>query len=81
MDTYYFFTASRIQENDCALTDYIFTDQEPLNLNTGVIISDLSDHLPTFVQFPCRTCENKNPPLPNQLKNFASETYNALKKT
>jgi exonuclease III len=62
--------ATRLCNNKFALIDHIFTNSNNMDLCTGTIVADISDHFPTFVQLSCGRSNNNNN---NVLKRDMSE--------
>ncbi len=56
--------------DNMALIDQIFTNHKLSNISSGVIIEDLSDHFPNFIQIPITMTKTKS-------KNLFSRSFNA----
>ena len=55
--------ATRIFNNNTSLIDHIFTNSKNSEVNTGVIINDISDHFITFIQPQLSSHSNLNKPI------------------
>ena len=44
--------ATRFQNSSHSLIDHIITNTRANHITTGVVVADVSDHLPTFIQLP-----------------------------
>jgi hypothetical protein len=62
--------ATRQNIDNMALIDHIFTIHKLSNISSGVIIEDLSDHFPNFIQIPITMTKTK-------IKNLFSRSFNA----
>ena len=54
--------ATRTFNNNTSLIDHILTNSKNAEVNTGVIINDISDHFRTFIQPQLATHSNPNKP-------------------
>ena len=55
--------ATRIFNNNTSLINHIFTNSKNSEVNTGVIINDISDHFITFIQPQLSSHSNLNKPI------------------
>ena len=53
---------TRISNNSATLIDHISTNINDRNLDTSIIVSDVSDHLAVFFLRPFKNCEKVLPP-------------------
>jgi hypothetical protein len=70
--------STRIIGDSHSLIDHISTNIDFDSLNTGVIISDLSDHFIHFIQLPAPS-QNKRKPTPKQSRSFSLENLQRFK--
>lgn len=53
-----YFKPSRITSTSATLIDNIFLNVIDKNINTGLAITDITDHLPVFVTYNCQIKSN-----------------------
>jgi exonuclease III len=70
--------STRIQTDSHSLIDHICTNIPFTDLNTGIIVSDLSDHFINFIQLPFSNfLKRKTPPKPTRL--FSLDNHQRFK--
>ena len=52
--------ATRIHNHSFSLIDHILTNSISLEYNSGVLVSDISDHFPVFVELPSTCSDDVN---------------------
>ena len=61
--------ATRIHNHSTSLIDHILTNSISLEYNSGVLVSDISDHFPVFIELPSM-CQKSKTKI-NHARNFS----------
>ena len=71
--------ATRIHNHSSSLIDHILTNCASSSYNSGVLISDISDHFPVFVELPSKSQKSKTKTNPD--RNFSKHNMEKFRTT
>ena len=70
---------SRITTTSATLIDNIFTSELECKIDSGLLVNDISDHLPVFALCPCIVKRDVNEHSNKCIRHLSEENINALK--